>query len=71
MAKKKYLFYACYKNGHNGGLHYTGKKSIVEAVVDLYELLKMYLTNDIVFIGIVKCSDGKPLNHIQNLSEQK
>ena len=26
MPKNKYLFYACYKNGHNGGVYYDGKK---------------------------------------------
>ena len=68
MSKNKYLFYACYKNGHNGGVCYDGKKSAQEAQKDLLNLMNTYLTNDIVFIGIVKCNDGKPLAHIQNLN---
>ena len=68
MAKNKYLFYACYKNGHNGGVSYDGKTTAQAAKNDLLKLINLYLTNDIVFMGIVKCSDGNPLNHIQNLN---
>ena len=68
MAKNKYLFYACYKNGHNGGMYYDGKKTAQEAKDDLLKLVTTYLTNDVVFMGIVKCNDGKPLDHIQNLN---
>ena len=68
MPKSKYLFYACYKNTSNGGVSYDGKKTAEEAGKDLLKLMNTYLTNGIVFIGIVKCSDGKPLDHISNLN---
>lgn len=51
MAKNKYLFYACYKNGHNGGVYYDGKKTAQEAKDDLLKLVSTYLTNDVVFMG--------------------
>ena len=67
MPKNKYLFYACYKNGHNGGMYYDGKCSAQEAKDDLMRLINAYLTNDVVFLGIIKCNDGKPLEHITPL----
>lgn len=69
MPNNKYLFYACYKNGHNGGVSYSGRKTAKEAKNDLLHLINTYLTNDVVFMGIVKCSDEHPLNHIRNLNE--
>ena len=49
-------------------MYYDGKKTAQEAKDDLLKLVSTYLTNDVVFMGIVKCSDGKPLDHIQNLN---
>lgn len=71
MAKSKneYKFYACYKDGSNSGLICDGRQSAEEAESDLRAILRNYLTNHIVFIGIVKCKDGKPLDHIKNLNE--
>ena len=71
MAKSKneYKFYACLKDGSNSGLICDGRQSAEEAESDLRVILRNYLTNHIIFIGIVKCKDGKPLNHIKNLNE--
>nr|DAG62540.1 MAG TPA: hypothetical protein [Caudoviricetes sp.] len=71
MAKSKneYKFYACLKDGSNSGLICDGRQSAEEAESDLRVILRNYLTNHIIFIGIVKCKDGKPLDHIKNLNE--
>lgn len=68
-AKDKYKFYACFKDGSNSGLICDGRQSAEEAESDLLMILRNYLTNHIVFIGIVKCKDGKPFDHIKNLNE--
>ncbi len=67
--KNEYKFYACLKDGSNSGLICDGRKSAEEAESDLRVILRNYLTNHIIFIGIVKCKDGKPLDHIKNLNE--
>lgn len=67
MAKNKYLFYACFKNGHNGGVYCDGRKTAQEAEKDLIKLMNGYLTNDCIFMGIIKCSDSAPLSHIYAL----
>lgn len=64
---KGYKFYACYKNDQNGGLICAGRDTAHEARVDLLKVINSYLTNSVVFIGIVKCSDGNPFNHIGDL----
>ena len=68
-AKNKYKFYACYKTGSNSGLICDGRQSAEEAESDLRMILRNYLTNHIIFIGIVKCKDGRPLDHIYGLNE--
>lgn len=65
---KKYLFYACYKNGHNGGMCCEGKKTMHEALNDLQGLIRTYANNDMIYIGVIKCADGNPLGHIYSLN---
>lgn len=64
---KGYRFYACYKNSQNGGLICAGRDTAYEARVDLMKVINSYITNDVVFVGIIKCSDGNPFNHIGDL----
>ena len=68
-AKNKHKFYACYKNCNNSGLICDGRQSAEEAESDLLMILHNYLTDNIIFIGIVKCKDGRPLDHIHSLHE--
>lgn len=64
---KGYRFYACHKNSQNGGLICAGRNTAYEARVDLMKVINSYITNDVVFVGIIKCSDGNPFNHIGDL----
>lgn len=68
MAKNKYKYYACLKDGHNGGLVCDGRDSAQAAGGDLLELVRKYLNNDIVFMGIIKCADGRPFHRIKDLN---
>lgn len=68
MAKNKYKYYACLKDGHNGGLICDGRASAQAAEDDLLELVRKYLNNDIVFMGIIKCADGRPFDRIKDLN---
>ena len=67
MSKKKYKYYACYKNSKCGGTILTGRDTIEEAYKDL-KRLECYLQNDIIFIGVIKSADSNPLSHICHLS---
>jgi hypothetical protein len=64
--KKEYKFYACYKDAHNGGVFCRGRDSCEEAFNDLQKL-KMYVQNDLIFIGVIKCKDERPLKHILDI----
>ncbi len=67
IAKNKgYKYYACYKNGHNGGAICHARDSCEEAYKDL-KRFEIYVQNDLIFIGVVKCKDGRPLDHIQDI----
>ena len=61
--KKGYKYYACYKNGHDGGTWLPPRDTCKEAYRDLKQL-ETYLTNDVKFIGVVKTKDNDPLKHI-------
>ena len=61
--KKGYKYYACYKNGHDGGTWLSPRDTCKEAYRDLKQL-ETYLTNDVKFIGVVKTKDNDPLKHI-------
>lgn len=61
---KDYKFYACYKNSHNGGIVCEGRNNMEQASKDLIKLINTYVQNDLIFIGVIKCKDGNPLNHI-------
>lgn len=65
---KQYLYYACYKNGHNGGMVCNGRKTMYEALSDLQHLIRLYASNDLIYLGVIKCNDGNPLGHIYSLN---
>ena len=69
MVNNKYRFYACVKFGDNGSVICSGRATAEAATRDLQGLINSYLTNSVVFIGVIKCSDGKPMNRIKNLNE--
>ena len=64
----QYKTYSALVSAMNKNINIAVEKTAQEAKDDLLKLVNTYLTNDIVFMGIVKCSDGKPLNHIQDLN---
>lgn len=63
---KGYRYYACYKNGHNGGVILNERNNMKDAYDDL-KRLNPYVQNDLIFIGVIKCKDGNPLNHIKDI----
>ena len=65
---KKYLYYACFKNSRNGGMACNGRSSMEEANRDLQRLIATYMSNELIFIGIIKCADNNPLGHIYSLN---
>ena len=64
--KKEWKFYACYKNGHNGGGYSEARDTCEEAYNDL-KRFNCYIQNDLIFIGVIKTKDGSPLKHITNI----
>ena len=63
---KEYKYYACYKDSHGNG-EYIEKDSIAEA----YKALKQfecYIQNDLIFVGVIKCTGNNSLGHICHLS---
>lgn len=64
---KGYRFYACYKKGNNCGVVCEPRTNIEQATKDLIELIKLHTQNDLIFIGVVKCNDNSPLDHIYSL----
>ena len=64
--KKEWKFYACYKNGHNGGAYLEARDTCEEAYNDL-KRFSCYIQNDLIFIGVIKTKDGSPLRHITNI----
>lgn len=64
--KKEYKFYACYKNSKGSGACGHGRDTCEEAYRDI-QRYHVYVQNDIIFIGVIKCKDDAPLSHIQNL----
>lgn len=66
---KGYKYYACLKYGDNGGLVLEARNSCREAYVDLKRLEK-YTTNDIIFIGVIKCKDSNPFKRILDIEQR-
>lgn len=65
MSKSKYKYYACCKYGNNGGMFLDGRNSCERAYDDLKRISnRVRICNDMIFIGVIKCKDGNPLNHI-------
>lgn len=64
MSKKSYKYYACYKNSRNGGCYLEGRDNMEVAYRDL-KRLEIYVTNDLIFIGVIKCKEGEnPLEKV-------
>ena len=59
-------YYACCRNNYDG-LVLDGRKTCKEAYADLERMLKQYICDELVFIGVIKCSDNDPLSHIDDL----
>lgn len=64
--KKFYQYYACCKNSRSGGIVLKGRESCEGAYKDLKQL-ETYIQNDLIYVGVIKCKDGKPLNHIKDI----
>ena len=63
---KEYKYYACYKDSHGNG-EYIEKESMEEAYAALKQF-ECYLQEDIVFLGVIKCTGNNPLSHICHLN---
>ena len=66
--KSKYSYYACYKNSRGGGAVIGPRDNCADSKKALIHLIEHYMTNETIFIGIIKCSDGNPLSKICNLN---
>ena len=66
--KKKYSYYACYKNSKGGGATIGPKDNAADLKNALVHLMEHYMNNEAVFVGIIKCSDGNPLSKIYDLN---
>jgi hypothetical protein len=70
MANKNYKYYACYKNSRGGGTILEGRDTCEEAWKALKSLAP-YVTNDTIFIGVIKSRGNNPLSHICHLNDNK
>lgn len=65
-SSRRYMYYACFKNGHNGGHVGDARKSCELAYEDL-KRLEGYVRNDLIYFGVIKCKDDNPLSHIKDI----
>ena len=70
MPNKNYKYYACYKNSRGGGTILEGRDTCEEAWKALKSLAP-YVTNDTIFIGVIKSRSNNPLRHICHLNDNK
>lgn len=59
---KEYKYYACYKDSHGNG------ENIEKERYAALKQFECYLQEDIVFLGVIKCTGNNPLSHICHLN---
>lgn len=62
--KKKYSYYACYKNNNKCGVVIGPEKNPRILRDALLSMLDNYAGKNTAFVGIVRCCDGDPFSKI-------